>query len=300
MGRRRGIALAGVVAAILILPASAGAVLSAGLTGINGEGTFNNTLPCGQGDGPNWRYFWADQPATSPNGAFHGLWNGSFEVHDAGGGKAFIPNNDGRLSISVVRGGTGFFDTVGNGSCANATLDLTTQPDGDPQVSGTLPMVALGGTGSLRGLTGSGTANFTLELGAGADNIASVNFSGDFDVTNPGLTVAGASSRWLNLTEYLQKKLRVYVSVANNTSAGHAFFLKITAVSGGSGSFSGVPTGEVQYIPAGSSGSFGFVMNNANALQKYTINATVASSDGLLVPQPTISGPATFTAPLLP
>ena len=257
MGRGVGIALAAMAATIVMMPASAGAaVLSAGLTGINGEGTFNNTLPCGVGDGPNWRYFWAEQPATSPNGAFHGLWNGSFEVHDAGGGNAFIPNNDGRLSVSVVRGGTGFFDLLGDGGCANATLDLTTQPDGDPQVTGSLPITALGGTGSLRGLIGSGVANFNLELGPGADNVASVDFTGNFDVTNPGLTVVGASSRWRNLSDWLNKKLGVTVTVKNDTNAGHAFFLKVTAVTGGTNSFSGVPTGEVQYIPAGSTGSF--------------------------------------------
>lgn len=301
MVHRVGTAVVAVVITVFLMPASAGAsILSATLDGINGEGSFNNTLPCGVGDGPNWRYFWAEQPADSPNGAFHGLWNGSFEVHDAGGGNAFIPNNDGRLSVSVVRGGTGFFDTLGDGSCSNAGLTLTTQPDGDPEVQGSLPIVALGGTGSLRGLTGSGTANLQLELGPGADNVASISFTGDFDVTDPGLSVIGASSRWRNLTDWLNKKLGVFVTVRNADDAGHAFFVKLTSVSGGTNSFSGVPTGTVQYVPAGTTTTFGFTMNNANVLTNYTINATIASQDGLLVDQPPTNGSASFKSPLLP
>ena len=303
---RRGIATVTMVVAALALPATAGATsATATLTGVNGEGTFNNTLPCGVGDGPNWRYFWLDQTATSPGGVLAGSWNGSFEVHDAGAGKAFVPNNDGRLSITLNRSGnpdragTGFFDTLGDGGCANANLALTTQIDGDPQVTGTLPLVALGGTGALRGLTGNGNATFTLELGAGADNQASIALAGNFDVADPALSIVGASSRWRNLTDWLGGWLTTYITVANAQGAGDAFDVRLTGVSGGTGVFSGLPSVPLS-IPNGRIATFSFTMKNAHPNTSYTLTGTAAGKDGLLAPIPAISGSASFKSPLLP
>jgi len=300
MGRRFIGALA--VASFCVLAGQADAKVASGLlTSSNGENSFDNTLPCGAGgDGPSWRGFWLDSHATSPDDLLGGTWDGTFEVHDAGGGNAFVPNGDGRLSISLTRGGAGFFDTLGDGSCANATLDLTTQPDGDPQVSGTLPLVARGGTGALRGLTGNGTASFALELGAGADNAAQINLTGDFDVSDPQLTVTGASSRYQNLFAWLGGQLTVYVSVGNALGAGDAFNTRIAGVSGGTGAFSGVPTATVARIGQNSGATFGFTMRNATPNKRYTLNVTVATQDGLLSPLAPQIASVSFTSPLLP
>ena len=118
------------------------------------------------------------------SGVLAGRWNGTFEVHRAARG-AFVPAGDGHLTLTVAgpgaRSGTALFDTAGSGSCADAPLTLTPLEPSDPtaqQVSGSLPVVATGGLGALRGLTGSGTANLTLELTPGADNAASIAVAG--------------------------------------------------------------------------------------------------------------------------
>ena len=296
---RRGFSAAwlAMVSVGLMLPAAAGAApASAVLTGSNGDGTFDASLPCGAGDGPSWRYAWLGGAASSPGGALHGSWNGTFEVHDTGNGSAFVPNGDGRLAITGERG-TGSFETLGDGSCTNAPLTLATQPDGDPVVTGTLPVVASGGTGSLRGLTGSGAASITLELGPGADNLAHVELDADLDVADPQLSVAGTSSRWPSFSSYLARRLSVSVTVVNAQSAGDAFDVRIAGVSGGTGSFSGVPTGAAT-IPAGGSATFAFTMNNAAALRTYSIAVSLAALDGLSSPQPPVSRGATFRSPL--
>lgn len=286
-------------------PAAAHATAaSATLGGLNGEGSFNPTLDCAEGgDGDSWRYRWEDQLATSPGGLLGGLWNGSFEVHDAGGGKAFIPTGDGRVSISLptnqARTGTAGFDTAGDGTCSAAPLTLVTQPDGDPQATGTVPVTATGGTGALRGLTGTGQLQLSLELGAGADNVAQLGLTGDFDVADPALGIASAGAGWLNLTEWLQRRVRVSVTV-RNTGVGNAYGVRLTKLTGGTGSFSGLPT-TAQDIPAGEARTFGgVVMYGAQPNATYTVQATAAGSDGLLAPQPPTTGPSTFKTPLLP
>ncbi|WP_205697792.1 hypothetical protein [Conexibacter sp. SYSU D00693] len=282
------------------------APVSAQLKGENGFGSFDPALPCGVGDGPSWRYAWEDGVATSPGGLFGGLWNGSFEVHDAGASTAFIPDSDGRIALQLPttgsRVGTASFDTAGGQGCANAGLTLTPLSASDPtsqKVTGTIPVVAKGGTGALRGLTGSGTAQLSLELTPGADNDATLDLNGNFTVAAPELKVSGVQARWANLSEWLQRRLTLYVGVAGTAGKGNAYDVRLTGVGGGSGSFSGVPTG-TQTVLAGGGATFSFKMNNVNWGQKYTVSVTAAGKDGLLVPQPPVSGPVTFTAPLLP
>ena len=296
-------AAAATIAMVCALPAMAGATtVSATMTGSNGEGTFNSSLPCGSGDGPNWRYFWLDQPASSPGGRLAGLWDGTFEVHDAGGrgGRAFIPDGDGRLTFTVARGGSGFLETTGGGGCDAADLFLT-DPFDDPVVSGSIPIVATGGTGALRGLTGSGLLNISaLELGPGAQNAASLALSADLDVADPALAFTGASSRWQNLSAYLNKRLTVSVTLRNATGAGNAFALRVTGVTGGTGSFTGVPTGTVSALPAGNSTTFSFSMHGASPNTTYTLHVTGAAQDGLLSATPPVTGSVTFKSPQLP
>lgn len=299
-----------VMGAVLLLgPASAGATVASGhLTGSNGEGTFNDTLDCGapdNGDGDNWRYGWFDGAASSPGGLLLGTWDGTFEVHRATPTTAFIPNGDGRLSISLpggARGGTGLFDLLGDGSCQNANLTLTQVDPFNPssqRVSGTLPLEATFGTGAFRGLTGSGTATFTLDLKPGAQNVADVKMTGDFDVADPQVTVAGAQARWMNFSNYLGRRLTVYVTLVNAAGAGNAYNVRLTSASGGTNWFEGLPAGNAT-IPEGGAATFAFTMRAANANTTYTLNVGAALKDGMLADQPPVSGGVTFKSPLLP
>ncbi|MEJ7784819.1 MAG: hypothetical protein WKF96_08450 [Solirubrobacteraceae bacterium] len=290
---------------VLVLPSPAHASSAAAfLTGGNGEGSFVDTLDCAEGgDGDSFRYAWQDQPSGPASGLFAGTWNGSFEVHEAGRGPAaFVPRGDGRLSITLAAGGerrgTGGLDTTADGSCADAPLTLGTQPDGDPEVTGTLPVTATGGTGALRGLTGTGAIAFTLELGPGADNLARIDLTGNLDVAAPTLAVGTTQARYLNLSEYFAKRVRLAVEV-RNTGPGDAYGARLTSVSGATGRFGGLPT-SAQTIPAGQSRTFGLVMDGARLGSRYTINATTGGQDGLLAAQPPTTGSSTFTTPLFP
>lgn len=304
------IAVALATAAAGAMPATAGATSAfADLVGIDGDGSFDDRLACGDpenGQGDTWRYVWEDGPATSTDNVLAGSWNGSFEVHDAGGGKAFVPNRDGRISIqlgpSSGRSGTAFFDTLGDGGCGNADLVLTPLDSTDPtaqNVTGDLPIEATGGTGALRGLTGSGTVNLDLDLTAGADNPARVLLDGAFDVLDPVVTVSGATARWDNTTNYLNRRLTVLVTLRNASGAGDAFGVRVTSASGGTGWFEGLPAGNAT-IPQGGGATFRFTMRNASANRVYTVGVKAGLRDGLLAEQPPVSGSVTFRAPALP
>ena len=181
------------------MPATAGATaVSALLTGLNGDGSFTDRLDCGteNGAGDTWRYAWQDQLASDASGVLAGRWNGIFEVHRAARG-AFVPAGDGHLALTVAspggRSGTAFFDTAGSGSCdgrgAHAHRARPDRSRRAQQVSGSLPIVATGGLGALRGLTGTGTADLALELTPGADNAATIAVAGDLDVPDPAIGV---------------------------------------------------------------------------------------------------------------
>lgn len=297
---------AAATASIAIAPATAGATpVSALLSGASGFGSFNDRLDCGAegGAGDTWRYEWTDQLASDVSGALAGRWNGSFEVHRAARG-AFVPAGDGHLGLTVAgpggRSGTAFFDTAGSGSCAEAPLTLTPLEPSDPtaqQVSGSLPIVATGGLGALRGLTGGGTVDLTLELTPGADNAASVALAGNLDVPDPAVSVASGTARWANLTAFLQRRLTVTVNLANGAAAGDAFDVRITAVA--PGSVEGVPTASAT-LPAGGATSLSFVVRNASPGHAYTLGVTVAAKDGLLAAQAPVTGTVKVKAPLLP
>ena len=311
---RRHMPVVAVVAATALMgfvPASANATpVGSGLLGFNGSGTFNDRLDCftESGAGDTWRYFWQDQLATDATGVLAGRWNGDFEVHRGfWPGTAFIPGNDGRIAITVAsaggRSGTAFFDTDSSGSCANNDLTLTqTDPNDDREqtVSGSLPIVATGGLGALRGLSGSGSITLDLQLTAGADNIADIDLTGDLDVLDPQVKVASGFGRWDNLNAYLQKRLKVWVTLRNTAGAGDAFQARITGASGGAGQgFEGLPAGNAT-IQQGGGATIGFIMRGAQPGKTYTVGVTTAFKDGLLVAQPPVTGNVTFTTPLLP
>ena len=295
------VVVAAAAALVGIVPATAGATsVSALLTGANGFGSFNDRLDCAEGGaGDTWRYQWEDQLATDASGVLAGRWNGTFEVHRAPGG-AFVPAGDGHLSLTVAgpggRSGTALFDTAGNGSCANAPLTLVTDP-GAEQVSGSLPIVATGGLGALRGLTGSGTVNLTLELTPGSDNAATIATTANLDVADSAIAVASGSARWANLTAWLQHRLTVSVNLANAAGAGDAFEVKITGATGGA--FDGLPAPGAA-LPAGATATQSFVLRNASPGHTYTLGVTVAAKDGLLAAQPPVTGTIKVKAPALP
>jgi len=280
--------------------------VSVALTGVNGDGSFTDRLDCGAqgGAGDTWRYGWQDQLASDPSGALAGRWNGLFEVHAAARG-AFVPAGDGHLALTVSspggRSGTAFFDTAGTGSCTDAALTLTSLEPTDPsarQVAGSLPIVATGGVGALRGLTGGGNADITLDLTPGADNAAAISVtSANLDVPDPAVSVATGSARWATLTDWLAHKLTVSVTLKNAATAGDAFDVKVTAVSGGSAE--GLPTAPVT-LPAGASATASFVLKNASGGHSYNLGVTTASKDGLLAAQPPVTGTVKVSAPLLP
>ena len=294
-------------AAMAILPALAGATsATVQLTGQNGDGSFNDRLDCAEaGAGDTWRYFWQDQLASDATGVLAGRWNGDFEVHRGLGREtAFVPSGDGRLALTLTssggRAGAAFFDTAGTGACDAAGLTLTGVDPSDPsaqRVGGSLPIVATGGLGALRGLTGSGTIAFTLDLTPGADNAASIATSADLDVLDPAVTIGAASARWDGLSNYLARKLRVSVTLPNGAAGGDAFDVKIAGAS--SGSFEGLPTAGAT-VAHGASTTQSFVLRNASPGHTYTVGVSVALKDGLLAPQPPVTGSIKFKAPLLP
>ena len=211
--RRGALVVAAVAATALVgsLPATAGATpVSALLTGVNGCGSFNDRLDCGAegGAGDTWRYDWQDQLASDGTRRARRPLERCLRGPPRGSAGAFVPAGDGHLALTVAapggRSGTralrhrGRRLVRGRGAHADARSSPTIRRA--QQVSGSLPIVATGGLGALRGLTGSGTADLTLELTPGADNAASIALAGDLDVPDPAISVASGSARWANLT----------------------------------------------------------------------------------------------------
>lgn len=297
-----------VAAAVALgVPTAAGATtLNSTLTGLNGFGSFDAGLPCfgpaPTGAGPNWDYQWLQQPATSA-GPLKGTWFGFFRVFDNGLNQAYIPNGNGIVAIVLPNGaGQGSFRTAGDGSCTNAVLTLADDVEGDPFVNGSLPLVATAGQGALKGLSGSGTLSIAkLSLEPGADADALLGITGDFDVFSPQLSVLGATARWTNLSDYLARRLTVTVTLRNASgdTVGSAFNTRVTGISNGTGSYTGLPA-FAGSMPPGSTKTATFVMNNAQRGATYNVGVTVAANDGLGEAEPPVTGPASFQAPLLP
>jgi hypothetical protein len=283
---------------VMAAPAS-GTPLSWNLTATNGEGTFDDTIACPAGDGPSWRYAYSGVATTS--GPLTGTWNSTVEVHDAGGGDAFVPPGTGRIKITADRGGEGNLE-FGNGGCALAPLDLFTELDGDPAISGTQPALATGGSGTLRGFTGSATVTMsTLELGAGADNVADISVSGDFTVTQPNMVLGSPTPYWRNVSEFLHHRLTVTVPLRNLDdppgSVGDAYAVQLTkARLSGRVPVSGVPA-SLGRIDAGKMKAVSVVFPNAQANKTYTLKVWIDGKDALDDPFPTVIDADTLKSP---
>jgi hypothetical protein len=277
--------------------AAQAAPLQATLTAANGEGSANPSIACPDGDGPSWRYAYSG--ATTPVlGPLSGTWSSSIDVHDAGGGAAFVPAGAGRLALSVDRGGTGHLE-FGGGGCSDATLALGP----GPTATGTLPVTATGGSGTLRGLTGSGTVSFALELGPGADNAATIDLDGTFSVRSPALAVGQPSARWRNLSDFLGRRLTVTIPVTNSgepSDVGDAYAVRVTqATLNGAAAIGGLPA-TLGRINAGAGSGATVTFANASPGRTYTVAVRLEGTDALDAAVAPVVQSRSVQAPLLP
>jgi hypothetical protein len=300
-GRGGAVAVCIVLALALWAAPAQAAPVSATLSASNGEGTFDPTLACPGGDGPSWSYAYSGI-SSDPDGPLGGTWNSTVHVHDAGLGQAYIPAGTGRVKIAVAAGGDANLEFDG-GSCAFAPLSLGTQLDGDPVVSGTLPAHATGGSGVMRGFSGTGSVSFTLELGAGADNAALIGFSGDFGVLQPNLALGIPNAFWRNASDYFGRRLSVVVPVQNvgdATVSGDAFGVTLAQaklsgrnpISGVPASFGRVNPGQVKAVVAR--------FPNARPGRTYNVTATFTGKDALDQSLAPVIQSASVKAPPLP
>lgn len=283
---------------VLAVPASATATaIDSTLTSVNGEGErTEREVLCPAEPGPFWSYAWSGA-ATAAQSTLAGTWNGFTRVHEGG----FIQPGAGRVEVSMARGGVARFEFEG-GDCLAPSLTIGTQPDGDRVATGTLPLRPTLSTGAARGLAGSGRADVSLELGGGADNVASIRLRGDFDVRDPQLSIGRAYGRWNSLGDYLNKRLTVHITIHNaggEPLPGNAYGVRLTEAFTSGAHFTGLPAAAPD-IPAGGSGLARVTLNNASPGKTYGIFATATGRDGLDAPQPAVQGSTSVQASLLP
>jgi hypothetical protein len=305
--KRRGVVVCAAAAAACAcaLPAHAATISNLSLLAINGQGTYDGTLPCSaSADGPSWLYSWQGGAFPSSGTALRGTWDGTVEVHqtDQSQPGAYVPPGTGRLAVQTQSLGSMNFIFSG-GSCTDASMSLTIDASGDPFASGTLPLTANGGTGSLRGLTGTGTAAAGLELGPGADNTAHILISGTFHALAPALAVGGPTVFWPSATQYLNHNLSVTIPVSDSgpyATTGDAFGVTITrATLSAINPSSGVPA-SLGNIPDGQGRAATVTFHGATPGQHYTLSVTATAADALGDPGPTVTASFPVTAPLTP
>lgn len=298
--RAAALMIAVIAAVFLMIETARATPLAATLSAANGAGTFDPTIDCPAGDGPSWRYAYSGTttPVTGPLG---GTWTSSIEVHDAGAGTAFVPSGGGRLSLTGARGTASL--EFGQGGCADAAVALDTDPDGHPVAAGALPIAATGGSGALRGLTGSGTTTFTLGLGPGAGNAASIALTGDFTVRQPNLTVGTPTAYWRNLGDYLFHRLSVSVPILNSgttATAGDAFAVRLDQAALQNGGTAGGVPANLGRIDAGAASAATVTFSNASPGRTYTLTTRVAGTDALDAALAPLDQSRSVKAPLLP
>lgn len=298
MLRRLSLATAvvlGTLAALGSATASATSV-SATLTSSNGYGSFDDTIGCASGgDGPSWRYAYSG--VSSSASALAGLWSGTIEVHSGGGANGFVPPGTGRVRIEGTRGNIDFeFD---HGDCAFPPLLITGLPF-DPVASGYLLLTVTGGTGSFRGLTGSGSISTTSELGAGGSNNATWAMTGNFGAKQPALSIGNIKASYNGLGNFLSKKATVSFAIPNAATAGDAFDVKVASVAPScSCPVSGTPQ-SVGNIAAGSASGATVQITGLNPNTNYTITVTLQGKDALDTAITPVVATGSFKTPGLP
>jgi hypothetical protein len=293
------------LAGALAGPANA-ADITLSLTSSNGQGTFDASLPCSTGgDGPSWRYAYSGLAAAPKGSPLAGTWDGTVEVHQSdlsGSGGAYVPSGTGRTAIQNSRGSGDFLFSAG--SCGSPMMSLGFDETGDPIASGTLPLIATGGTGSLRDLTGSGSVSTSFVMGPGADNEAVENITGTFHALAPALAVGQPNAFWGNLTNYLNRNLRVTIPVFDGgppTSVGDAFSVTISSATlGGLGGASGGVPGSLGQINSGNGSAATVVFHGARPGQTYNLSVTVTAQDALNDQVTPLTVSRSVTVPLLP
>jgi hypothetical protein len=218
----------------LAVPAFAGAVpVASTLTSTTGEGVFDNTIGCPNGDGPSWRYEYTGD-MTAATGPLGGIWSGTVEAHDAGANKAFSQPGAGHIRLTTPDRGSLDLN-LGGGDCTNAPLTIGSDGNGDPTVSGSIPLTAAGaggGTGALRNVTGSGTASLApIGVGPGADNTAKININANLTALAPNLVVGDPVAQYIGIIDFLAGNATVSIPVSDvgpPATVGDAFDVKVT------------------------------------------------------------------------
>lgn len=306
----------------LAMPIAAGATpVTATLTSSTGEGTFDNTIGCPIGDGPSWRYEYTGD-ATAGTGPLGGIWSGTTEIHDAGGGQAFAQQGGGRLRITTPDRGSVDLE-MGGGDCTHHGLTLGSDGNGDPTVSGGVPLTAAGaggGTGALRNVTGTGTATLApIGVGPGADNSAKINVSANLTALAPGLTVGDPTAQYIGILDWLSGTATVSIPITNQgppATVGDAFDVKVTSASvspqgtlisnallivtiGVAGPVTGPPV-SLGRIDNGSTATAVVKIAHTFLGATYTLTTTAQGNDALNGLTPAVTQSRTFTTPILP
>lgn len=286
------------VAALMAFPGVVSATqVTSTLTSVNGEGDYiAREVLCPDEPGPFFEFGWSGVAAASQS-TLGGTWTGFTRVHEGG----YVAPGNGRLEINMARGGVARLEFEA-GDCLSPSLAIAPDAQGDPVATGTLPVRPTLSSGAARGLTGTGNVTVELELGPGADNLATIGLSGTFDVRAPQLSITAGYARWNSLSDYINKRLTVHLAITNangTPTPGNAYGVRVTQASTNGATVSGLPA-YAGDIPAGATALAKMVLVGAQPNKAYTIAATVASNDGLDDPQAPVPGAASVKSSLLP
>ncbi|MGH2710516.1 MAG: hypothetical protein ACRDH9_04850 [Actinomycetota bacterium] len=239
--RRFGIRLMAVTSGVLfVLQVSASAASPVGISasGANGSGTTDKPgVACADGgSGASWMYGY---DASLDPGEFSGLpgqLHLDLEIHSEAPDydSAWMPPGESSVLLQNTRGTLGLDLAAGSGACGSEDLafDGTTASG-----SGTWAVPGMGGTGSYRQATGSGTHSFMASVGPGAGNPFLINLSGSLSVLQPSLSVEVVSASWEPGNIDKDFKFATVTFRATNTGPGDSFgarFLSATSSGGGS------------------------------------------------------------------
>jgi len=282
------------------MPMATAAALSGTLVSNNGEGVVDNSLLCGSGDGPSWRYGYTG-PVTPTFSPLAGGWAMTVEVHRTGAG-GFIPDGTGRLHITANRGGTATLAFHG-GSCTGGPLSLVDNTTGDTTTaSGSLPFTVTNGTGPLRALTGTGTLGLSFEMGPGGGNHATVALTGSLTALSPNFAIGVPTSHFASIIDYLSGRLTVNIPITNlgpTATTGDLFGVRITSASATGHTLTGAPV-DVGTVLAGTTRLVPVVVSGVLPLTPVTLNIHAVGVNALDEAVPDAAFAGAITAPLLP
>lgn len=206
-------------------------------TGGSGEGTFTNSVQCGdQGTGSYFHFDYAGDldpaDASASSDAVAGTLDAFIDVHlsDQGGGGlaqgpvAYLLGAESRVRITTPRGA--ITAVLESGDCENPTLFKAGEVVAG---SGTWELAPEFATGSFREATGQGTFSLVATVGPGADNTLTLtSFEGDISVLLPHLTFDTRGAR--STTQgFLAGRVSAVLDVVND-GPGDAFDVTIGSI----------------------------------------------------------------------